>query len=175
MPVEALRRCPVKTWTGVSRTYFPLEILTLFFLSCSSVSAGPLHTTFTFRYKFSTTVLHFYKIIPQIVPKYYALYHLRTSSKMNRTELNWTSQSCVKVEVAVLGSTSLTVIDMVSVDVKQHWTWTWLLRELVWLSGKAGKHIGRRFESAAFRFAFLFKSCGLPTVSWPVPSQLLKH
>ena len=32
--------------------------------------------------------------------------------------------SCVKVEVAVLGSLSLIVL-MVSVDVKQHWTWTW--------------------------------------------------
>ena len=33
-------------------------------------------------------------------------------------------RSCMKVEVAVLGSPSLIVL-MVSVDIKQHWTWTW--------------------------------------------------
>ena len=37
----------------------------------------------------------------------------------HRSEL----RSCVKVEAAVLDSPSLTVL-MVSVDIKQHWTWT---------------------------------------------------
>ena len=32
--------------------------------------------------------------------------------------------SCVKVEVAILGSLSLIVL-MASVDAKQKWTWTW--------------------------------------------------
>ena len=48
-------------------------------------------------------------------------------------------RSCVKVEVAVLGSPSLIIL-MVSVDVKQHWTWsswTWSWccspRNLSWL------------------------------------------
>ena len=42
-----------------------------------------------------------------------------------KATLKWKAQelgSCVKVEVVVLGSPSLTVL-MVSVDVKQHWTW----------------------------------------------------
>ena len=41
-------------------------------------------------------------------------------------------RSCVKVEVAVLGSPSLTVL-MVSVEVKQHWTWT-ILKMFLWCS-----------------------------------------
>ena len=38
-------------------------------------------------------------------------------------------RSCVKVEVAVLGSPSLIIL-MVSVDVKQQWTWTFTLQSL---------------------------------------------
>ena len=43
---------------------------------------------------------------------------------------NWSElRSCVKVEVAIQGSPSLTVL-MVSMDVKQCWTWTWITKQV---------------------------------------------
>ena len=43
----------------------------------------------------------------------------------------WVSRALVEIEVAVLGSPSLTVL-MVAVDVRQHWTWTGFRDRITW-------------------------------------------
>ena len=47
-------------------------------------------------------------------------------------------RSCVKVEVAVLGSPTL-IVRSVSVDVKQHWTWTSNHRDQELREGRGGR------------------------------------